>query len=350
MRVVHLPMYSNNQYQALLMSELEAMGHETINGGGGGRFIGVALREWKPDILHLHWTHPYMLRPSRLGTIMRSTRFLAALKVLRRRGTRIVWTLHNLSNHEKHQVQLERFFLRRLARVVDQMLVHCPDALEQACEWISPVLADRSTVVEHASWVGCYEDRIDRDTAREQLGLDRGSTVFLFLGQVRVYKGITDLLEAFSQVDGLNLRLLVAGRPDPPEAGDAVREHSDPRILSRLEFIPDDQLQVYYRAADVAVLPYRDILSSGSALLAQTFGRPIIAPRLGCLPHVIGGGGGLLYDPVKPGALAEAMRDAISRSDEWAGMAAWNRQQAEANTWKAMAKKIEQVYQTVAGR
>ncbi len=63
-----------------------------------------------------------------------------------------------------------------------------------------------------------------------------------------------------------------------------------------LETIPDDQMQVYLRAADAVVLPYRDVLSSGSAILAMTFGQPVIAPAIGCLPESLGSEGTILYD------------------------------------------------------
>ena len=67
--------------------------------------------------------------------------------------------------------------------------------------------------------------------------------------------------------------------------------------------VPDDRMQVYLRAADAVVLPYRDVLTSGSAILAMTFGQPVIAPAIGCLPESLGSEGTILYDADAPDGL-----------------------------------------------
>ena len=65
---------------------------------------------------------------------------------------------------------------------------------------------------------------------------------------------------------------------------------------SRLGFVPDDELQVYLRAADVVATPFLEILTSGSVLLAMSFERAVIAPRRGCVAETVGDDGGILYD------------------------------------------------------
>ncbi|MBU4204758.1 glycosyltransferase, partial [Patescibacteria group bacterium] len=65
--------------------------------------------------------------------------------------------------------------------------------------------------------------------------------------------------------------------------------------------------QYYMRAADVCVFPYRHVTTSGAAILALSFGVPVIAPRVGCFVDLIGGERGVTYDAARPGALAEAL-------------------------------------------
>ena len=67
-------------------------------------------------------------------------------------------------------------------------------------------------------------------------------------------------------------------------------------------------MQMYLRAADAVVLPYKDVLTSGSAILAMTFGQPVIAPAIGCLPESLGAEGTILYDPSTPDGLERALR------------------------------------------
>ena len=72
-------------------------------------------------------------------------------------------------------------------------------------------------------------------------------------------------------------------------------------------------MQLFLRGADVMVLPYRDVLTSGSAILGMTFGLPIVAPRIGCLPETLEGCS-ILYDADQPDGLRAALEEAL-RSD-----------------------------------
>src|SRR5690348_5469587 len=100
MRVVHLPVYDDNAYQKLLMDAQRQLGIEAIDGGGGGNFFRTALTKWHADILHFHWLHPYLIRPGALATLLRSIRLILELIILKLVGQRIVWTVHNLKNHD----------------------------------------------------------------------------------------------------------------------------------------------------------------------------------------------------------------------------------------------------------
>jgi glycosyltransferase involved in cell wall biosynthesis len=70
-------------------------------------------------------------------------------------------------------------------------------------------------------------------------------------------------------------------------------------------------MQVYLRACNVLATPYLEVLSSGSAILGLSFGRPVIAPAIGCLKDLIVEGCGFLYDPSRPESLQAAMRAAM---------------------------------------
>jgi glycosyltransferase involved in cell wall biosynthesis len=81
----------------------------------------------------------------------------------------------------------------------------------------------------------------------------------------------------------------------------------DPRVRIDPRFVPANEVQVYLNAADIAVLPYRQITTSGAALLAFSFGLPVIAPAIGAFPNLVTSDRGMLY---APGDLLEAMQKA----------------------------------------
>ncbi len=101
-------------------------------------------------------------------------------------------------------------------------------------------------------------------------------------------------------------------------------------------------------AADVVVLPYRDILTSGNALLAMSFGRPVIIPRLGCVMELLDDRGAFLYDSGDPGALEAAMRHALDA--DLAAMGAHNYRLATAYDWQGIAGQTDRVYRECACR
>lgn len=88
-----------------------------------------------------------------------------------------------------------------------------------------------------------------------------------------------------SMVTAESTNLLLVGAPFAETYTSQVRQYAqaDHSIKFRFEHIPDDDIQTYMKAADIVVLPYRSVLTSGAALLAMSFGKPILASRKGCL-------------------------------------------------------------------
>jgi len=97
-------------------------------------------------------------------------------------------------------------------------------------------------------------------------------------------------------------------------------------------------------AADVVVLPYRHILSSGAALLAMSFGKPCIAPGIGCLADVLDASGAFLYDPKREAGLFESMQRAVEAGDLLGRMGAHNRERVLQWTWARAAEATKALY------
>jgi beta-1,4-mannosyltransferase len=354
LRVLFLPDFSaSNPYQRELAGALRDHGVDVVAALAPRRDpIGI-LRAWwrfgRPPVVHLHWLHNYLGQhagrsgdPTRFAAI----RFIAQLHLLRLLRVRLVWTVHNLAGHDASRGLRERDVHRRLAHLCHVVICHCDaarDAVIRSYD-LPQSWRPRLHVIPHGNYIDAYPHALDRRAAKERLGLPEDSRVLLFFGAVRRYKGLDELLDAFGSIADPRLRLLVVGEPRPASAGEAlqVRAAADPRITLRLGFAPDDEAPVYLSAADAVVLPFRDVLTSGSAILAMSFGRALIAPALGCLPQTVPAGGGVLYAPDAPDGLAQGLRTALAGDLD--AMGARNLERARTLSWVAIAAATAALY------
>jgi len=351
MKVLFLPDWSRggNPYQRELAAALQKRGVTVIIGNGTNRLpiLGAVRIHGKPNVLHLHWTHPYLLGRSRAKSIVKSIRFVAELFVVKILGIKVIWTVHNLFEHERRDPRLERFFNRLLVRLYDQLIVHCSFAREAVVR--SYQLPDRFKekiyVIPQGNYMNSYENQVTRKKARAKLGLGDRDLVFLYFGMIRAYKGVLRLVNVFQKVHSRKVRLLIVGRP----ASEAMRSKlmecckCDSRIRVFLHFIPAKDIQLYMNAADVVVLPFKDILTSASALLAMSFGKPVIAPRLGCIPEALDSRGVFLYDHNEEEGLLKAIQQASLAN--LAAMGEYNYGRAKHLDWNVIGQKTCALYQ-----
>jgi glycosyltransferase involved in cell wall biosynthesis len=357
LRVLFLPDYGRgNPYQRELARELGSHGVTVIGARAPKRGpLGIVNSWWKasrPRIVHLHWTHAYLgQRASGRHARWRTARawlFVAQLITLRLFRVRIIWTLHNLGIHEERaDERLNVAIHRQLVRRSGAVIAHCEAAVRAAVETyqLSEVDATKLRIIPHGSYVDVYGPLVDRAVARDQLAIPPDARLFVFIGAVRAYKGITELIEAVRALPAdANARLIIAGRPFDQAEGDAVRQAAgdDDRITLRLEFIPDEELPVLLGAADAVALPFRDILTSGSAILAMSYGRPVIAPSLGCLPETLPADGNLLYDAEDEGGLRWALWRALTADLDEPG--ARNLRHAKELDWARIAEQTVRLY------
>jgi glycosyltransferase involved in cell wall biosynthesis len=160
-------------------------------------------------------------------------------------------------------------------------------------EWVQtrafqayPVLAKKpAAIIPHGHYRAAYPQEIDRQEARTILGLSSDDRVGLYFGNIRRYKRVPSLIRTFRQLGRTDVRLLVAGNPHTEKLKREVRQEAaqDSRVTTALDFIPEDRVQVYFQAADFAVLPQEEFLNSGSALLALSFDTPVIAAKNGSM-------------------------------------------------------------------
>ncbi|MFC7877394.1 glycosyltransferase [Isoptericola sp. NPDC057391] len=316
---------STNPYQTLLYGALSQFGavavpRRDIFNGPVAR-DGHDGRRLDGQVLHLHWLNG-IVQPGRnlQEAFYRLDRFKREMNDLVYRGVRIVWTVHNTLAHELTYRFLEIELSQFVADIADVVHVMTPATLAETRD-LYQIPAEKVVVVEHPSFDGCYPELLDRGAARTRLSMQDDDVSVLFFGGIRPYKGVPLLLDAFEIAAAADARLrldVAGGLGNTMNRSVVARMEELPRVVAHVRFIDDAELHVFLRAADYLVLPYENILNSGSLMLATTFGLPLVAPKLGQLKELDGAPFVEFFEAGSAPSLAAALERATVtlRSDE----------------------------------
>jgi glycosyltransferase involved in cell wall biosynthesis len=289
MKILVLPRDQGTPYQSLLYAEMQRLDVQVSYLGEltPSHTLNLLLlpletaarRAAGARLIHLHWVFGFALPGARRFPVVRwlaQVWFLGWLRTCRMLGLYLVWTAHNTLPHEP--VFADDVAGRRaLVEAADLVLAHSQPALDELAAFGAK--ARRSAVIRHGP-IGPVQPASPLPCP----GAGDGPRRFLFFGRVREYKGVDDLLAAFSVLPAdVAAHLTVAGRCDDPALRSrlsALAGSAGPNLVLRLEHVPDGEVTPLLAAADVVVLPYRRVSTSGSAILALSHGRPLIVPAL----------------------------------------------------------------------
>ena len=301
--VVCWPNYrAANAYQRLLYAELAEQA-EVVAGD-----IHCALNILQQGIapagdvvFHIHWLNRLFRSDCRETTLLHVTTFLNKVAQFVARGGRVIWTIHNFLVHDGLHPDLEIQASTRLAELAHIVHIHSAGSAEEISAHFA-IAPEKIRVHRHGHYIGVYPDFIDRTTAREVLGLATDDDVILLSGMLRPYKGASELVDVFRGIlaERPRARLVLAGQAASDPLAD-VMPALTPEELARIKvftrYIDEGEMQIFFRAADFAVYPYRRALTSGSMMLALSFGVPVAIPRLAMTAEVLEGqGAGVLYN------------------------------------------------------
>jgi len=204
------------------------------------------------------------------------------IAVARLRGVKIFWTIHNLVAHESPNPTVEIRARRALALTCTHLFAHSHSALRLIEKTYCLELSRKASVMPLGNYDGYYPNlRGSEDRLRARFGLTKDHTVILFFGAIRPYKGVDKLIHAFRTVDNEQLRLLITGKAESIELGNAITlaAQSDSRIIAAVEFVPDDDVGALFAIADVVAIPFERTLTSASAMLAFTMNKALLLPE-----------------------------------------------------------------------
>lgn len=289
------PIARMNPYQALLYSRTWKHGIATIplyHLDDLDNVVAVASAAGARVVLHLHWTNRILEdSPSEAAAKATLAKFIVGLDRFVAAGGSLAWTVHNALPHDARMPVLEAALQQAIvdrATIVHVLSANTPQAV---AEWFS-IPADRVLHVPHPNYIGAYIDVISKEAARWELSIPADDTIYALLGAIKPYKGLEQLIDAFDaalQRDPGRRRLLVAGGPDSNPQTEAFLRRCvlHPFVTLHARKIPGDEMQVFLRAADIAVMPYLRSLNSGVLMLALSFGIPVVAPAVGGIAEVV---------------------------------------------------------------
>ena len=270
--------------------------------GGLIRYAATA----KPKIFHILWNN-------RLRYVDRTLLLL----YYRSLGKRIVLTAHNVNQERRdgRDTRFNRATLRIQYRLADHIFVHTEKMKLELIEDFG-VQPARISVIPFGINNSVPDTALTPAEAKRQLGVREGKRVLLFYGRIRPSKGLEYLIAALREnlTRPDDYELLIAGRPDKcDEYWTAIRKTiqgdvEKGRIQVRAEIIPDEETEVYFKAADALVLPYREIFQSGVIFLGYNFGLPALAADVGSLKdEIVEGKTGFVFKTEDPASLARTI-------------------------------------------
>jgi glycosyltransferase involved in cell wall biosynthesis len=337
--VAFLPVY-HNPYQHLLTAELERLGLcvEHLASLPSARWL-VRNRN-RVRVLHLHWLYGLYMR--HLLTPLQLLAFLSRFHLARWLGYKIVWTVHKILPHRQPFPPMHGWIRRLVMRRSAAVIAHCEYGRREILRLFPSEVPVH--VVPHGNYAGIHPVTVSRAQARAALGIDPSSFVYTLLGNISPYKGVRSFVESFWDCAGPDDVAVIAGRNRAPDLVEWLQAlaATDPRLHLHPGFIADDEMQRYLRAADVAVFCFREVLTSGSVILAMTYGLPVVAPERGCLPELVTPEAGLLYDPDDPAALGRSLRRI--KTLDVVQMGAEARRIADALRWEDIAQRTAAIY------
>src|SRR5580700_123006 len=260
-----------------------------------------------PRILHILWNNKIEL--------LDRTLLMAYYKLC---GKKIAFTAHNVNQARRDAKDslLNRITLRIQYRLCDHIFVHTKKMKDELCQDFG-VPEKAVTVIRHPVNDAFPDTDLTPSQAKRQLGLQENEKAVLFFGRIRPYKGIEHLLAAFHFLvaNHSDYRLIIAG--EPKKGSEEYRrqieqsvktEFTSGQIIMKIQFIPDEEMEVYLKAADVLVLPYKEIFQSGVLFLAYSFGLPVVATDVGSFrEEIVEGRTGFLCQPGDPADLANTI-------------------------------------------
>jgi D-inositol-3-phosphate glycosyltransferase len=304
----------------------------------------------KPRIFHILWNNKF--------EHFDRTLLMLYYRLFRKR---IILTAHNINTRKRdgRDNWFNRLSLGIQYRLCHHILVHTA-AMKDELVVDFGIPSQRVSIIPFGINNTCPATALGRCEARARIGIGQDDKTLLFFGQIAPYKGLEYLIAAMSELakEDKDLRLVIAGRIKPGYVSywngiqsEISRAGLEKRIIQYIRFIPEAEVEIYFKAADVVIIPYIEIFQSGVPFLSYSFGLPVIATDVGSLrDDIVEAKTGFLCGRADAADLARAIRSYFA-SDLYHHLDQHRRTirefANERNSWTKVGEIIEGVYQRV---
>ncbi len=288
------------------------------------------IKKEKPDMVLVQWWHPYFA----------PCYYVMSLFF---KKTKLLYLCHNVFPHERFF--LDKFLVRLVLKRGDYFILH---SKMEAKELLSIKKDPQYKVNVHPTYNAFQFQNMSKEKAREMLGRGREEKLLLFFGFIRPYKGLSHLLKAMGilkeQKKLKEIKLLIVGDfAGAREEYENLIEENEIReeVWMKDGYTPDKEVEPYFAACDVVVLPYESATQSGIVQIAYGFEKPVIVTKVGGLPEAVEHKKtGFIVEPKSPKALAQSIENFFE--GQWGERFKENiRAEAYRFSWDKMADVVE---------
>lgn len=298
-------------------------------------YTAKRIRDIKPEMVIIQWWHPYF-----------APCYYMLCKCIK--NIKILFVCHNVFPHERFP--MDRILAKAVLRQGDRYIVQS----RMDAEDLQTIIKDpifRQTV--HPTYNAFRLENMSGEEARSRLGIRMDEKILLFFGFVREYKGLKYLIQAMPQIVRCipGAILLIVGDFSGEESKKQyvemiARKQVQDCIRIYDGYIPDREVEKFFAASDLVMLPYISATQSGIAQIAYGFEKPVVATNVGGLPDVVADGRtGYIVEPENADALADAAVDFFEkdRAAEFAGNV---KKEAYRFSWERMVEVVEELLMT----
>jgi len=308
-------------------------------------------------ILHLHWLYALRFPGNSIAPRISSALskleiyiFLAVTKIL---NFKLVWTVHDLNQHNK-QITNEYKVIQRLIIQSSKLILLSSVTIDEMTRLRFVYDNRKISIIPLGNYIGFYPNFINKNLARRTLGIPANAFVYLYFGNIEHYKNVPGLIRAFVGIseEDSSAYLIIAGKPRNATIMNELlqlKDFKNKKIILKLKYIPDEYIQLYYNASDIAVHPFLEITNSSSILLSASFGKGIIAPRIGSL-RTLPANIGFYYNQNNEKSLADTMKRARRNKDLLVKKSNKIKKYALSFNWNEISSNTMQVYRGVLAR
>lgn len=233
---------------------------------------------FEPDIYHFNWIESISGKLNMFKTKL-------IITFLKLTNKKIIWTMHNNFPHESKDKKNTIKFMEFMAKKADRIHILCKETSNN--KFISKY-KEKIVCIPHGDYINNYQ--ASNVNIYERYKIDKDKKIMLFVGQVRKYKNIELLIQAFkkSNIEENGFVLLICGNCNDDQYKEELKKFSSESIFFDFNFIKDEEMERYLASSQIIVAPYNknSSLNSGTLWMALSYEKTMMLPLIGCVKDI----------------------------------------------------------------